>query len=318
VPSGAGALKFSVVIPTRDRPRELAACLESIAGLEYPYADFEVIVVDDGGDLDASVLEQARQSINVRLLKQQRPRGPASARNRGVAAAHGQYIAFTDDDCIVDPGWLRAMEAALESNPDAMVGGTTLSSQDSSLFAVASQNVLDFLYDHYASMPSRYRYFATNNLACRRDAFRRLGGFDESFPRAAAEDRDLCERWNDAGRRFHQEPSAVVTHHVRSSFTRYVAQHFRYGRGADSLMKARERRGSVPPREPAGFFARLIAFPLRQGVSLHNLALAALAAMSQAAYGAGYYVERTLGRLKPPTLPTGEPVLPRFENYRRT
>lgn len=292
-------MKFSIVIPTRRRPRHLSACLESLTALEYPRTDFEVIVVDDGGGIPAAIIEQARATINVRVVTQEH-RGPATARNRGVAAATGACIAFTDDDCTVDRGWLRALERALEARPDAFVGGVTVVSGGGSVYDVASQNVLDFLYEYFESIPAptTLRFFATNNVACRRDLLLSLGGFDETFPRAAAEDRDLCERWHEAGRPFHYEEQARVTHHLDSSLSRYVRQHLRYGQGANYLRSARRRRGHSAPRvEPLTFYVKLVAFPLRRGLTVRSLRLMMLAVLSQVAYGSGYYSERLLNLL---------------------
>lgn len=287
-------MKFSVVIPTRRRPQHLRACLESLAAVDYPRTDFEVIVVDDGGGVPADLIEHARQRLTLRLLTQEH-QGPATARNFGVASARGTYVAFTDDDCTVDRNWLRAMEAALLDHPDAIVGGATLSSTGSSVYAVASQEIVDFLYEYYAEAPTKLRFFATNNVACRRDLLLSMGGFDESFPRAAAEDRDLCERWNDAGRPFHFENQAIATHHLESSLTHYVRQHLRYGQGATHLNRARQQRGHNGPKlEPLSFYFRLVTFSLRRGISLRAIGLAVLAFLSQVAYGLGYYSERLL------------------------
>ena len=285
---------FSIIVPTRNRPNELSACLDTLVALDYPRSSYEIIVVDDGGELPERVIDRAKQSVAVRLLKQPH-RGPASARNLGAAAARHKYIAFTDDDCAADPGWLRALAAAFHEQPTAIIGGTTINAAEPSLFAVASQNVIDFLYDYHDVTPDASRYFAANNVACSRDILRHIGGFDESFRRAAAEDRDLCERWSGAGFPLALARSAVVTHgSVHGSFTRYVAQHFRYGRGACGLRAARQRRGFARYKAPTGFFSRLILYPLRQGVSTRNLALMLLAIVSQVAYGAGYFSERLL------------------------
>lgn len=285
-------MRISVVIPTRRRPRQLRACLESLRAVDYPVANFEVIVVDDGGGLPAALIEAVRPWLDIRLLSQDH-HGPATARNRGIAAARGDIVAFTDDDCTVDRGWLRALDEAIARHPDAIVGGATNSSIDSSIFAVASQDLVDFLYEYYAAVPTSLRFFATNNVACRREAILSLGGFDESFPRAAAEDRDLCERWHEAGRPFHFEEGARVTHHLQSTLRRYVAQHLRYGQGAAHLNRARQRRGHRGPKlEPLSFYVRLVTHPVRRGLSPRTVALSILAFLSQAAYGAGYYTER--------------------------
>lgn len=308
-------MKFSVVIPTRRRHRQLADCLASLGAMDYPRTDFEVIVVDDGGGMPAEVIERARATITVRLVTQAH-HGPATARNRGVAAATGTWIAFTDDDCTVDRGWLRAFEAALTENPEAFVGGGTIVAGGGSVYDVASQNIVDFLYEYFESAPAPtpLRFFATNNAACRRDVLLALGGFDESFPRAAAEDRDLCERWSESGRMLQYVDGARVTHHLGSSLARYWRQHLRYGQGANYLRTARTRRGHTAPRvEPLAFYARLVGYPLRQGVTARTLRLALLAFLSQAAYGIGYYAERALNRVvrrgRPATAPAPEPAV---------
>ena len=96
---------FSVIVPTRGRPAQLQSCLESLRALTFSPEDFEIIVVDDGSPtaLD-EIVGPARVSRKVVLLRKTHS-GPASARNAGVKVARGRFIAFTDDDCRVDPGW---------------------------------------------------------------------------------------------------------------------------------------------------------------------------------------------------------------------
>lgn len=277
---------------------ELRACLESLAALNYPRDAFEVVVVDDGGDAADNAASAFGDTLNVRIIAQ-RHAGPATARNRGVGHARGEYMAFTDDDCLADPDWLTALERALIEQPQAIVGGATHNVGGSSIYARASQGIVDFLYEYYSATNTGARFFATNNLGCRRDRLLSLGGFDESFPRAAAEDRDLCERWSEAGRPFHFAGEAKITHVLRVSLSRYVRQHFRYGQGANYLHRARARRGkSLPRLEPLRFYYRLVTYPLRAGTGLSGLLMLALAAVSQVVYGLGYYSERALARLR--------------------
>ena len=100
-------MRFSVIVPTRGRPEALRACLESLVALEYPRAEYEVIVVDDGAGVDPGLIDAVAGRMRARLIEQEHL-GPATARNRGVMAALGEVIAFTDDDCTVDPTWLTA------------------------------------------------------------------------------------------------------------------------------------------------------------------------------------------------------------------
>ena len=80
-------MEFSVVIPTRNRPAALAACLQSFCQLDYPAGDWELIVVNDGGnDSFTAVSPQLRQALPLKLLDAT-PAGPAAARNRGAACS---------------------------------------------------------------------------------------------------------------------------------------------------------------------------------------------------------------------------------------
>jgi glycosyltransferase involved in cell wall biosynthesis len=105
---------FSVVVPTYGRPAYLAECLASI--LEQSVQDFEVIVVDDASpDPVRLTVEDPR----VRLLRRDQNGGPAAARNTGMAAATGTYLAFCDDDDLFAPHRLQLAVEGLERAPVA-------------------------------------------------------------------------------------------------------------------------------------------------------------------------------------------------------
>jgi GT2 family glycosyltransferase len=118
-PPGPGAAApplISVVIATRERPETLARALGSAVALDYPR--FEVIVVDNDPATDATeALVRERFAGKVEYVREP-VRGLAGAHNRGAAAAHGEIVAFTDDDVLIDPGWLTALAAAFASEPD--------------------------------------------------------------------------------------------------------------------------------------------------------------------------------------------------------
>jgi len=107
---------ISVVIATRERPEVLARALGSAVALDYPR--FEVIVVDNDPVTDATeTMVRERFAGKVDYVREPM-RGLASAHNRGTAVARGEIIAFTDDDVLIDPGWLTAIAAAFASAPD--------------------------------------------------------------------------------------------------------------------------------------------------------------------------------------------------------
>lgn len=294
-------MRFSVVVPTYRRPDALKACLTAIRAQDLSGKMFEVVVVDDADDAATrELLAEFSGGPEIRYAAAPRRGGPAAARNLGAEVAIGEYLAFVDDDCVPHPGWLSAFDraiAASEADGRVLYGGHVANRDPSNVYATASQNLIDFLYDWYNTDSQRARFFTTNNIAVSRESFRAFGGFDPSFPRAAAEDRDFCDRWREARGRLQSVPTAVVHHTHRLSLATFVRQHLGYGRGAVYLHEARERRGAELPRlEPLGFYRNLIFWPFRRRFGSRAPILGTLAVVSQAAYAYGYYTERVKHR----------------------
>jgi GT2 family glycosyltransferase len=281
----------SVVVPTRDRPEQLTRCLSALAGVAYPPERLELIVVNDGGRARLEPICEAAR-LPVRLLHQE-PTGPGAARNRGAAAAEGELLALTDDDCRPDAGWLRALAAALASAPDAGAGGQTLNALVSNPFADASQHIQALVYAHYNRDPEGARFLASNNLAVPRRAFEELGGFDEGFP-LASEDRDFCDRWLASGRTLRYAPGAVVHHARELDLAGFVRQHLAYGRGAARYHRARALRGSGRMRDEMSFHRDASLWRRTLGLRPRRRAarMVPLLAIWQAANAAGYLLER--------------------------
>lgn len=196
---------FSVIIPTCRRLTELAACLERLApGVQtLPAEQYEVIVTDDTplGAEDASDLMRAKFCW-ARWVCGPR-RGPAANRNHGVSLAHGDWLAFTDDDCLPEPDWLQAYACAVAQAPElqALEGAIHPLGEVDRDLAECPVNLSGGC-------------FWSANIAVRADVFRSLGGFDEQFVLAAQEDQDLKIRIE----QFAKIPfvaSSVVRHPVR-------------------------------------------------------------------------------------------------------
>jgi GT2 family glycosyltransferase len=285
--------RFSVVVPTRRRPAALRRCLESLAQLEYPVDAHEVVVVDDGGGLDGELV--ASSGGNVRFLEQA-PAGPARARNRGATAASAPYLAFVDDDCVVDSGWLHALGVELRARPEAAIGGCVVNDLPENACATATQMLIDYVNRWYASNRPERQFATSNNLAVSRARFLELGGFDERFELPAAEDRDFAARWAAAGRELVSAPAAVVRHAHDLTLARFLRQHFNYGRGSHALRSPES--ADVAGFEPLGFYFRLVTEPLgQQGLARRRaLVLVALLALSQAATALGFVYEATRSR----------------------
>jgi GT2 family glycosyltransferase len=223
--------------------------------------------------------------------------GPASARNAGARAARGAYVVFTDDDCCPDPGWLRAIDATAARHPVSAIGGRVVNALGDGLYSSASQLLIEFLYDYFNVDETGGRFFITSNLAVPARSFHDIGGFDVSFPLAAAEDRDLCDRWREAGLTMVYCDDAVVHHEHVLGLRSFCRQHFDYGRGAFHLQCARARRGELPLRvEPPNFYSRLVGYPFGRGEGTRAFPLAVLMALSQGVYVLGYLTERVRSR----------------------
>jgi GT2 family glycosyltransferase len=284
----AACFDFSIVIPTYARPKQLATCLRALSLLDYPHDRFEVIVVDDGSEppLDA-VVALFRNQLQVTLLRQTHA-GPAAARNTGAAHARGKFLAFTDDDCLPAPDWLRTLAARFALNPNHLVGGRTLNALPNNPYSTASQIIVDLVYTYYNTNPDRARFFASNNLAVSAERFRALGGFDTAF--TVSEDREFCDRWLHHGYHMTYAPEVMVSHAHTLTLLGFCWQHFRYGRGAFHFHQTRARRGSGRFRQELPFYThlpRLLRDALTQMSHKQVLVLAVLMLVWQGVNAAG-------------------------------
>ena len=146
---------ISIIIPTYNRPKQLATCLESLTKLDYPRDSFEVIVVDDGSKTQLeSVVNPFSGQLDITLIRQIN-NGAASARNTGAKQAKGQFIAFTDDDCMPSADWLRAIAARFKNAPESLIGGRTINILSNNIFSTASQHLIDYVYKYYNANPHK-------------------------------------------------------------------------------------------------------------------------------------------------------------------
>ncbi len=224
-------MKCSVIIPSYNRPEAAKRCVAACLALVDPGGGIEVILIDDGSEPPVPAMAGI---IQVSLKNG----GPAQARNAGLRIATGDFIAFTDDDCVPHRTWLITLLRAHLQQPNALLGGQTLNALPSNLYSTASQCLVDYLYDVLPRRAPRFRFFTSNNCAASRASLIAHGGFNETFPLAAAEDRDLSERFEE-----HLfVPEARVDHWHDLSPQRFFRQHFTYGRGDYHLSLARACR----------------------------------------------------------------------------
>lgn len=190
---------LSVIIPSRERPAEIAGCLRALAHQTF-VGPYEVIVVDDSPTQTLSLPQKVPSSTRI---VRSGGRGPAFARNVGAASATAETFVFTDDDTVPDRNWLDAVNEHFRCHPLHLgVEGPTTSPP------------FDPLTEHSIDSDVAGAYF-TCNVAYRKEAFVASGGFYEGFPYAHCEDLDLGFRLARSGE-IGFAPDMKVVHPPRS------------------------------------------------------------------------------------------------------
>ena len=179
------------------------------------------------------------------MLRHATPRGPAAARNAGLAAARTPLVAFLDSDVVPEPGWLEPLLARLADPAVGLVAPRIVALPPVTGWLgryEAVRSSLDLGPDPALVVPrSRVAYVPSAALLVRRDAVG--AGFDEDMH--VAEDVDLVLRLHAAGWRLRYEPAARVAHDHRTSLRAWWLRKAFYGTGAAPL--ALRHRGAVPP-----------------------------------------------------------------------
>lgn len=285
---------FSIIIPTYARPEKLEACIKSLTRLDYKSDRFEVIVVDDGSKVPPDKVVAAYEHyLNIRLIIQSHA-GPATARNRGAKVAKGEFLAFTDDDCEPDAKWLHNLAICFLKDSNCAIGGHTLNGLKNNPYSTASELLMDYLHSIYNSNPNQASFFTSNNLALPASYFNAIGGFDTSFPLAAGEDRELCDRLIFEGYQVIYAPEVLVYHFHKLTWRSFWKQHFNYGCGAFYVHQMRSQRSQGQIKlEKLSFYWDLLRYPFSKEQSWRALLITLLFIVSQMATTAGFFWKKT-------------------------
>ncbi|WP_129793642.1 glycosyltransferase family 2 protein [Sphingosinicella sp. CPCC 101087] len=230
---------FSVIIPIYRDWGRLALCLAALERQTLPLDRFEILIANNEPD---GKFPLAHIPSNARIVHQPRP-GSYAARNAAVAAAQGEYLAFTDSDCIPDPKWMANGLAALRANPGARVTGPI------AIFREAGSSYYAFLYDLHTAFPQStyvsHGQCPTANLLVEKRIWEKVGPFDECF---SGGDTLWSQRAQKIGVPLMFDEKVAVGHPARRS----VADILKKGRRVAGSM-AKDRR--APPYR--FFFGRL-------------------------------------------------------------
>lgn len=220
----------TVVIPVRDNPFGLYRLVMSLRGMR-------VIVVDDGSKTPVQPSDFAGARCDVEILRHPRSKGPAAARNTGLASCTTDFVAFLDSDVVPRRGWLEALLGHFCDPAAALVAPRIVGLGHSDQLIAryeAVRSSLDLGGREAPVVPyGPVSYVPSAAIICRRAALLELGGFDETLP--SGEDVDLCWRLIESGSRLRYEPIALVAHEHRTEMREWLGRKAFYGSSAAPL-----------------------------------------------------------------------------------
>jgi len=215
----------SVIICTYNRAHFLKRTLRSLADQTVGAERFEVLIVDDGSeDETANVCKKMSKEVsNLRYVATGKNIGLGSAGNLGISSARGDFVLFTDDDCIAQRDWVERMGAALAQEP-VVAGAITSPVSD---YVRLCHNIAHF----HPFMPGRKAgpvdFIAGANMGFHRSVLEKLQGFEKG--RRLASDTEFALRGRQSGYRIYFTPDAIVTHCPERTtlalIFRYASQH---------------------------------------------------------------------------------------------
>ncbi len=215
-------MKASVIVPAYNAENHLRSCLEALASQDFPKADFEVLVVDDGsGDSTSEVAK----SFGARVLRQSN-QGPARARNFGAQQAKNEIVVFTDTDCVPTPTWLSEMVKPF-SDPEVVGVQGAYRTKQKSLVARFTQVEIEYRYRKMLSS-QKLDWIGSYSAAYRKEIFLKEQGFSRDFTQASGEDPELSYKLSKKGLRLVFNPNAVVFHRHPENLSVYLGKKFRH------------------------------------------------------------------------------------------
>lgn len=277
-------MKITVIVCTYNRCQVVTKALDSIAVQNMPASvEWDVLVVDNNStDQTREVVEQYCLQNPARFSYMlESKQGLSNARNAGIQKSRGDVLAFTDDDAVVEPDWLWNLTSSLQSGEWAGSGGKIIPTWSGALPAWLSNEDLVSMgtfggFDMGPEAGPLDRPPYGGNMAIRRDAFEKYGGFRVDLGRSSnnlqgREDVELANRLFAAGERLRYEPNAVIHHPVAESRKKksYVLRWCYWdSRSEIADMGTLEARWSVMG-VPLYLFRRLIRWPLQWLITIN-------------------------------------------------
>jgi mycofactocin glycosyltransferase len=238
----------SIIIPVRNRPEEIRACLNSLAKLNYPSEKIEILVVDDcSTDTTPAVVRE----FPVTLLCLKKHRQASFCRNLAARQANNEILAFIDSDCEADPDWLLDLTPPFREESVAAVGGmidSFYTANNLDQYEKVQSSLMISSWYKRSNELDRFFYVPSCNFLIRRECFRKLGGFKKDLH--VGEDVDLCWRIQNSGLLLDFRPIGTIFHKHRNRLQAFCRRRFDYGTSEPQLQKLhadRRKRMVFPP-----------------------------------------------------------------------
>ncbi len=229
-------MTYSIIIPVYNRPNEVRELLHSLA--LQTTRDFEVIVVEDGSQVDcAAVCTAYDKALNLRYFRKDNS-GPGQTRNYGAERAQGEYLIILDSDVVLPPTYLEAVTSELQTQPcDAFGGPDTAHPSFTPMQKAISYSMTSFFTTGgiRGGKKKLDRFYPRSyNMGIRRDVYQRLGGFSKM---RFGEDIDFSYRIIEAGYSSRLFPDAWVWHKRRTDLRKFWRQVYNSGIARINLTK---------------------------------------------------------------------------------
>lgn len=264
------SVEISVVIPAYNAEATVGQAVRSVVGQPVDRGVFECILVDDGSSDGTAAQAESAGAVVIRL---DRNRGISGARNAGVAAARGRWVAFTDSDCVVSRRWLATMLAASRAAEPGTLGlaGKTVG-LDSHTPAARFMDLIGALDAETYLRDEVFPWAPGCNLAYRREHLETVGGFDERL--CTYETPDIHLRLSERfGGRIRYLPRAVVMHRHRETWGALWRQQRNYGVGRARFMLRHRSRWPWSVGREAAAWGRLSVMAARACLATGDQAL---------------------------------------------
>jgi GT2 family glycosyltransferase len=286
--------QLSIIVPTYDRRHLLGQCTDALRAqdVEVPY---EILIADDGSETDAAefAADLARRDPRVRYLPALHG-GVAAAKNRGIAHARGELIAFIDDDWVVAPDFCRRAIAFFDEHPEWSAMTARMVELPGAGF-VQRANHLHYETDmrlllerrntlrhhlsnfvagtHFPFEPQPAPYIsASGGLVLRRKVLDLVGVFDEDL--AIGEDTDLAWRLRARDLTLFYNPAIEIVHQVRPTLRTSLRQQFQYGVGLRDFVEKSPDHFALLPNTRRGmqrFASNLLMRPLKKALQADSV-----------------------------------------------